>query len=86
MAAETLEQAHVLLNKRVLCALQIGAVPFVVGGGNDQSYANASALMQFMTDTGGNPRAKYALATTSTATAPTAASPAASATASTASA
>lgn len=39
-----LEGAHEKLTKLVSSALQVG-VPFVVGGGNDQSYANVCALM-----------------------------------------
>lgn len=42
---ETLEAAHADLTARVTQVLRAGAVPFVVGGGNDQSYANARALL-----------------------------------------
>lgn len=41
-----LEEAHKLLTHQVGLILASGAVPFVIGGGNDQSYANASALIQ----------------------------------------
>jgi len=41
----TLEEAHRNLSARVAAVLERGGIPFVVGGGNDQSYANASALI-----------------------------------------
>lgn len=41
-----LEEAHSQLEASVVEALKSGAVPFVVGGGNDQSFANARALMR----------------------------------------
>jgi formiminoglutamase len=40
-----LESAHVALTQTVASCLAKGAIPFVVGGGNDQSYPNASALL-----------------------------------------
>jgi len=40
-----LEEAHTVLEKRVTDILKRGCFPFVVGGSNDQSYPNASALM-----------------------------------------
>lgn len=40
-----LEEAHRELEERVGRALGAGAVPFVIGGGNDQSYPNAAALL-----------------------------------------
>jgi formiminoglutamase len=39
------EDAHKALTAKTLEILQAGGVPFVVGGGNDQSYPNASALI-----------------------------------------
>ena len=40
-----LEKAHAELTRRVGSILKRGGIPFVVGGGNDQSYPNASALL-----------------------------------------
>jgi formiminoglutamase len=39
-----LEQAHAELSNRVAALIQANAIPFVVGGGNDQSYANFCGL------------------------------------------
>ena len=44
----SLEEAHRELTGVVHGALKGGAVPFVIGGGNDQSYANASALLSLL--------------------------------------
>ncbi|MEE9240648.1 MAG: formimidoylglutamase, partial [bacterium] len=41
----SLQEAHTRLEESVASALKAGAIPFVVGGGNDQSYPNASALL-----------------------------------------
>ncbi|MFQ5482247.1 MAG: formimidoylglutamase [Nitrospinaceae bacterium] len=41
----TLEEAHIHLTRIVGEVLDKGGAPFVVGGGNDQSYANAKALL-----------------------------------------
>ena len=46
-----LDQAHTVLTERVLAALREGGIPFVVGGGNDQSYPNACALLDHQPDT-----------------------------------
>ncbi len=46
-ASLSLEAAHKELNRTVLSILKQGGVPFVVGGGNDQSYPNAAALLEF---------------------------------------
>merc|ERR1712137_1451703 len=43
---ETLEEAHQLLEDRVSQIIQCGATPFVVGGGNDQSFPNVSGLLR----------------------------------------
>lgn len=43
-----LEAAHEALSEKVGELLAAGTVPFVVGGGNDQSYANASGLMEHL--------------------------------------
>ena len=40
------EDAHLALSEKVREILDSGSVPFVVGGGNDQSYPNASALLE----------------------------------------
>jgi formiminoglutamase len=47
-----LEEAHKALTLKVEELLSSNVVPFVVGGGNDQSYANARALMQHVKNTG----------------------------------
>ncbi len=41
----SLDAAHSELSRHVAAILKQGGVPFVVGGGNDQSYPNASALL-----------------------------------------
>ena len=41
----SLEEAHSELTSRTREILQSGSIPFVVGGSNDQSYPNASALL-----------------------------------------
>ena len=41
----SLEEAHQQLEERVTQLIKNGKIPFVVGGGNDQSYPNASALL-----------------------------------------
>ncbi|CAF1620072.1 unnamed protein product, partial [Rotaria sp. Silwood1] len=41
----TLEEAHKQLEERIQQLIAKGKIPFVVGGGNDQSYPNASALL-----------------------------------------
>uniref|UniRef100_A0A6B2LAM9 Arginase n=1 Tax=Arcella intermedia TaxID=1963864 RepID=A0A6B2LAM9_9EUKA len=41
----TLEDAHQKLTTIVKSVLDAGSIPFIVGGGNDQSYPNASALL-----------------------------------------
>ncbi len=49
----TLEDEHAQLTQRVAHAISGGAVPFVIGGGNDQSYANGirpPALANRVTD------------------------------------
>ena len=40
-----LDQSHTALTQQVASILQKGGIPFVVGGGNDQSYPNARALL-----------------------------------------
>lgn len=47
----TLEEAHKTLTSKVADILAHGGVPFVIGGGNDQSFANASALMEHLKTT-----------------------------------
>ena len=44
-SSSSLEESHELLSGRVGGVLAAGALPFVVGGSNDQSYANAAALL-----------------------------------------
>lgn len=41
----TLEEAHQQLQVRIQELISKGKIPFIVGGGNDQSYPNASALL-----------------------------------------
>ena len=45
-----LEDAHATLEAQVLSILKANpnAIPFVVGGSNDQSYPNAAALMSHL--------------------------------------
>eukprot|EP00743_Colponemidia_sp_Colp-15_P004669 GILK01005031.1.p1 GENE.GILK01005031.1~~GILK01005031.1.p1 ORF type:complete len:336 (-),score=49.40 GILK01005031.1:256-1197(-) len=45
-APEDIETAHQLLTSKVSAVLAANAIPFVVGGSNDQSFPNASALLQ----------------------------------------
>jgi len=40
-----LEEAHQALTEKVEAVLKQGGIPFVVGGGNDQSWPNARALL-----------------------------------------
>lgn len=42
----SLEESHELLTQQVAGVLAAGGLPFVVGGGNDQSYPNVRALLQ----------------------------------------
>ena len=44
-SGQDLEKAHLQLTERVESILRSGAVAFIIGGGNDQSYPNAKALM-----------------------------------------
>jgi arginase family enzyme len=46
-----LESAHIALTARVAEAIRAGAIPFVVGGGNDQSYPNAAGLLSTLQST-----------------------------------
>ncbi|UJR17898.1 hypothetical protein I4U23_004797 [Adineta vaga] len=41
----SLEEAHQQLEKRISQLIENKKLPFVIGGGNDQSYPNASALL-----------------------------------------
>jgi formiminoglutamase len=45
---EALEGEHVQLTKDVFSVFAAGGLPFVVGGGNDQSYCNAKALLDHL--------------------------------------
>ncbi|KAJ3356461.1 hypothetical protein GGF32_001486 [Allomyces javanicus] len=49
--AMTLEDGHTMLRSRVRDAIQHGFVPFVIGGGNDQSYPNARGLLDTLSPT-----------------------------------
>jgi hypothetical protein len=42
----SLEDAHRSLAEKIQCIINKGGIPFVVGGGNDQSFANADGLMR----------------------------------------
>lgn len=44
--SDSLEENHVTLTNSVKSILDDGAIGIIVGGGNDQSYCNAKALMQ----------------------------------------
>jgi len=41
-----LKEAHARLTEKVGSILSQGGIPFIIGGGNDQSHPNASALLQ----------------------------------------
>eukprot|EP01102_Stenamoeba_stenopodia_P022319 TRINITY_DN9257_c0_g1_i1.p1 TRINITY_DN9257_c0_g1~~TRINITY_DN9257_c0_g1_i1.p1 ORF type:complete len:342 (+),score=71.65 TRINITY_DN9257_c0_g1_i1:41-1027(+) len=41
-----LEEAHRLLTERVKFIVSHGGIPFVIGGGNDQSYPNVAGLLE----------------------------------------
>jgi formiminoglutamase len=41
----SLEEAHEQLTEKISLILNQDACPFIVGGGNDQSYPNSSALL-----------------------------------------
>lgn len=42
----TLEEAHEKLAERVESLIKSGKIPFVIGGGNDQSYPNALGMIK----------------------------------------
>jgi formiminoglutamase len=46
-----LDQSHTALTQQTASIIQKGGIPFVVGGGNDQSYPNARALLDSKPDT-----------------------------------
>jgi formiminoglutamase len=46
-----LDQSHTALTEQTTSIIQKGGIPFVVGGGNDQSYPNARALLDSKPDT-----------------------------------
>ena len=45
-----LEQSHTALSEKTASIIQNGGIPFVVGGGNDQSWPNACALLDARPD------------------------------------
>ncbi len=45
-----LDQSHTTLTQQTASIIQKGGIPFVVGGGNDQSYPNACALLDAKPD------------------------------------
>ncbi|KAJ3229067.1 hypothetical protein HDU81_005682 [Chytriomyces hyalinus] len=47
----SLEDAHAKLQAAVKQVLDAGSIPFVIGGGNDQSYPNAAALLSHLEGT-----------------------------------
>eukprot|EP00028_Trichosphaerium_sp_Am-I-7-wt_P006781 CAMPEP_0168536818 /NCGR_PEP_ID=MMETSP0405-20121227/19850_1 /TAXON_ID=498012 /ORGANISM="Trichosphaerium sp, Strain Am-I-7 wt" /LENGTH=308 /DNA_ID=CAMNT_0008565045 /DNA_START=206 /DNA_END=1132 /DNA_ORIENTATION=+ len=49
----SLEDAHSALTERVSTILKQGRIAFIVGGGNDQSYPNAKAMLQSLKGTVG---------------------------------
>ncbi len=53
MGSQRLEEAHQRLQTGVAAALAKGIIPFCVGGSNDQSLPNASALLLHATSTKG---------------------------------
>eukprot|EP00300_Choanocystis_sp_HF-7_P013289 c18235_g1_i2.p1 GENE.c18235_g1_i2~~c18235_g1_i2.p1 ORF type:complete len:306 (+),score=70.77 c18235_g1_i2:49-966(+) len=46
VTGEGLEEGHANLTGTIAAILEKGGIPFVVGGGNDQSWPNALALLQ----------------------------------------
>ena len=46
-----LDQSHTALTEKTASIIQQGGIPFVVGGGNDQSWPNARALLDSKPDT-----------------------------------
>ena len=51
LAGLPLEASHTALTERTASILRKGGIPFVVGGGNDQSWPNARALLDTKPDT-----------------------------------
>ena len=47
---QTLEETHSRLREKIGALLKNVVLPFAVGGGNDQSYPNAAALMDYTAD------------------------------------
>jgi len=45
-----LEKAHQVLHEKVFKIISEGGIPFVIGGGNDQSYPNALGLLKHNKD------------------------------------
>lgn len=58
----SLETAHDQLRQKVQQVIRTGGIPFVVGGGNDQSYANACGLIDGLGKYVGNPPHKHKFA------------------------
>lgn len=54
-AEDALHEAHCRLTDTVTAVLHAGGVPFCVGGGNDQSYANWRALRHFLANETNHP-------------------------------
>lgn len=49
ITADNLEDAHKLLEDKVFEIIKNGSTPFVIGGGNDQSFPNAMGLLRNVT-------------------------------------
>jgi formiminoglutamase len=44
------DKSHQQLQEKVTQAISVGAIPFVIGGGNDESYSNAMGLLNNVKD------------------------------------
>lgn len=51
----TLEQAHASLEEAVTLVLQSGKLPFIIGGGNDQSAANGRGALAYLSSSTATP-------------------------------
>ncbi|KAL0487679.1 formiminoglutamase [Acrasis kona] len=44
------DSSHSTLRQKVSQAISVGSIPFVIGGGNDESYSNAAGLIENVKD------------------------------------
>eukprot|EP00762_Andalucia_godoyi_P006700 ANDGO_06152.mRNA.1 Formimidoylglutamase len=50
VVGDSLEEAHAHLEQMVTQIVRRGGIPFIVGGGNDQSYPNAAGVLNVLTE------------------------------------